>query len=215
MVLHGKKSAQLLRDLQRSRWLPQYNDKAIKEVIEEINDDFKEFMGLTQSLRGYLAEAQEVPQDVAGGLMLHNDLMERNKRNLLIYLRHRLEKIEELRWEVGHMIPEDKPAMLHDNEKTYMHKYNDILDKYMKHYVPECKATLDLTADTEAPEEMHVQIRVLDESVGEIQTPDSGVVRLKRGRQMFLKRTDIEHLIRAGKVEHVRTIRAEDTGSVR
>jgi len=215
MVLHAKKSAQLLRDLQRARWLPPFNEKVIKEVAEEINNDFREFMSLTRMLDSDLAEDLEVPQDTAGGLMLYTDLMERNKRNILIYLNERLEKIEELRWEIGHMIPEDKLGMLSEAEKVYLYRYNDILDNYMRHYVPECKAGLDLTADVEAPEEMNVQVRVLDDSVGEILTPDSGVVRLQKGCQLFLKRTDVEHLIRAGKVEHVRTIRAEDTGCAR
>mmetsp|Transcript_22185 Transcript_22185/g.50722 ORF Transcript_22185/g.50722 Transcript_22185/m.50722 type:complete len:212 (+) Transcript_22185:107-742(+) len=209
MVLHMKKSVQLLRDLKRARWLPQFNDKILKEVVEEILNDSKEMMKLVAQHE----DLEDVPREVAAGLCLYNDLVDRNRRCLLAYLNSRLEKIEELRWEVGLMVPEEKLEKLHDSEKQYLHHYNTILDRYMKTYVPNCKEPLDLTADAEAPEDMNVQIRVCDDSIGEIVTSDSGVVRLRKGYQLFVKRTDIEHLIRAGKVEHVKTLRTDDGGA--
>merc|ERR1712190_448745 len=178
--------------------LPNFNDAVIREVIDEILNDTKEMTTL-------VAEHQDhdVSPEAAAGLTMYNDLVDRNRRCLLAYLNYRLEKIEELRWEVGLMVPEEKLQRLHDSEKQYMHEYNKILDKYMKTYVPNCKEPLDLTADADAPEDVNVQIRVKDDSLGEIVTSDSGVVQLKKGYQIYLKRTDIEHLIRAGKVEHV------------
>mmetsp|Transcript_1844 Transcript_1844/g.5063 ORF Transcript_1844/g.5063 Transcript_1844/m.5063 type:complete len:211 (-) Transcript_1844:75-707(-) len=205
MVLHVKKSVQLLRDLKRARWLPAFNDKMIREVVEEILHDSKEMRDLVSQ-----HDLDDVSREVAAGLCLYNDLVDRNRRCLLAYLNYRLERIEELRWEVGLMVPEEKYQKMHDSEKQYFHMYNTILDKYMKTYVPKCKEPLNLTADAEAPEDMNVQIRVCDEGLGEIVTSDSGVVRLRKGYQLFVKRTDIEHLIRAGKVEHVKTVRMDD-----
>eukprot|EP00419_Tripos_fusus_P025638 CAMPEP_0172722110 /NCGR_PEP_ID=MMETSP1074-20121228/80692_1 /TAXON_ID=2916 /ORGANISM="Ceratium fusus, Strain PA161109" /LENGTH=211 /DNA_ID=CAMNT_0013548029 /DNA_START=51 /DNA_END=686 /DNA_ORIENTATION=- len=208
MVLHVKKSVQLLRDLRQARWLPQFNDKLVKDVVEEILNDTREMKNLVARY----TDLDDVPREVVAGLCLYNDLIDRNRRCVLAYLNARLEKIEELRWEVGLMVPEEKLKRLHDSEKQYMHVYNTLLDRYMKSYVPNCKEPLDLTADAEAPEDMNVQIRVCDEGMGEIVTPDSGVVRLRKGYQLYVKRTDIEHLIRAGKVEHVKTLRLEDGG---
>jgi len=208
MVLHMKKSVLLLRDLKRARWLPQFNDKMVKEVVEEMLHDTREMKGLVSQH----TDLDGVPREVAAGLCLYNDLVDRNRRCLLAYLNCRLERIEELRWEVGLMVPKEKLQKLHDSEKQYLHMYNTILDKYMKNYVPKCREPLDLTADAEAPEDMNVQVRVRDEGMGEILTSDSGVVRLRRGYQLFVKRTDIEHLIRAGKVEHVKTLRVDDGG---
>uniref|UniRef100_A0A7S1ML27 GINS subunit domain-containing protein n=1 Tax=Alexandrium catenella TaxID=2925 RepID=A0A7S1ML27_ALECA len=206
MVLHMKKSVQLLKDLKRSRWLPQFNDKMVKEVIEEILNDTREM----KSLISQNTDLDGVSREVAAGLCLYNDLVDRNRRCLLAYLNFRLERIEELRWEVGLMVPEEKFQKLHESEKQYFHRYNEILDKYMKTYMPKCKEPLNLTADAEAPEDMNVQIRVCADGLGEIVTPDSGVVRLRKGYQLFVKRTDIEHLIRAGKVEHIKTVRMDD-----
>ena len=38
-TLHGHTAIGLLQDLKRSRWLPQYNEKDVKKVIEEIRQD--------------------------------------------------------------------------------------------------------------------------------------------------------------------------------
>eukprot|EP00440_Ansanella_granifera_P074194 gb/GFBE01080514.1/.p1 GENE.gb/GFBE01080514.1/~~gb/GFBE01080514.1/.p1 ORF type:complete len:214 (+),score=71.42 gb/GFBE01080514.1/:1-642(+) len=210
MVLHVKKSVQLLRDLKRARWLPQFNDKAIKEAVEEIRSD-------SQEMKLLVAEHQdldELPRELVTGLILLNDLVERNKRCILAYLNARLEVIERLRWEVGLMVPEEKLQKLHDAEKQYLNNYNASLDKYMKRYVPNCKQPLDLTADIEAPEDMNVQVRVVadDPSLGGIVTTDSGVVRLRQGYQLLVKRSDVEHLIKAGKVVHVATHRSDVVG---
>lgn len=206
MVLHLKKSVQLLKDLKRARWLPAYNDKIIKEVLKEIHDDTKEMKSLVADHQDY----EMLPEDVTRGLCLYNDFVDRNRRCLLAYLNHRLQKIEELRWEVGLMVPEEKLDKLHDSEKHYLHVYNEYLDHYMKHYSTGCKEPLDITADARPPEDLNVEIRVRDEDIGEIVTSDSGVVRLKKGWVHMVKRTDVEHLIRAGKVEHVRTLRVDD-----
>eukprot|EP00401_Gymnodinium_catenatum_P044621 CAMPEP_0117528426 /NCGR_PEP_ID=MMETSP0784-20121206/37308_1 /TAXON_ID=39447 /ORGANISM="" /LENGTH=207 /DNA_ID=CAMNT_0005324711 /DNA_START=153 /DNA_END=776 /DNA_ORIENTATION=- len=203
-----KKAVQLLQELKRSKWLPQFNDKLIKEVVEEILSDTKEMTGLVSQNE----DLEEVPPEVAAGLCLYNDLVDRNRRCLLAYLNYRLEKIEELRWEVGLMVPEAKIQKLHDSEKQYLHIHNGILDRYMKRYLPTAKDPLDLTADAEAPEDLNVQVRVKEEGLGEIVTADSGVVRLRKGYQLFLKRSDVEQLIRAGKVVHVKTLRNDDVG---
>lgn len=208
MPLQMRKSVTLLRELKTSTWLPQYNDRVIKEVAEEIMRDTREMKALVQDHE----DLEEVPAEVASGLCLFNELMERNRRCLLAYLSFRLDRIEELRFEVGRMVPAEKLEKLHDYEKHYLHIYNTILDKYMKRYVPNCKELLDLTADAEAPEDMNVQVRVKAGDIGDIVTTDSGVLRLKKGYVHYVKRTDVEHLIRAGKVIHVMTSRVDDVG---
>ncbi|CAE8658326.1 unnamed protein product, partial [Polarella glacialis] len=207
---HVKKSAQLLRDLKRARWLPQFNDKAVKEAVEEIRSDAQEMMRIVSDHE----DLDDLPKEAVTGLLLYGDFIDRNKRCLLAYLNGRLEVIEQLRWEVGLMVPQEKIDKLHDAEKQYLNNYNAALDKYMKRYVHNCKEPLDLTADVEAPEDMNVQVRVVvdDPSLGEIVTSDSGVVRLRQGYQLLVKRSDVEHLIRAGKVVHVRSHRGDVVG---
>jgi len=210
MVLHVKKSVQLLQELKRARWLPQFNDKIIKEAVEEIRSDAQEMADLVREHQ----EVDDLSREVAAGLVLYSDLIDRNKRCLLAYLNARLEVLERLRMEVGLMVPEEKLQKLHEAEKQYLNNYNGLLDKYMKNYVPNCKQPLDLTADVEAPQDLNVEVRVVadDPSLGGIVTTDSGIVRLRQGYQLMVKRSDVEHLIRAGKVVHVRTHHGDIVG---
>ncbi|CAJ1407314.1 unnamed protein product [Effrenium voratum] len=201
MTLHGRKAAQLLQDLKRARWLPPFNDKVVKEVAEEILSDAKEIKRIFDQ-----DSEESLENEVLIGLYLYDDLIDRNKRCLLAYLNARVEVIERLRWEVGRMIPEEKLSKLHQGEKEYLKNYNDSLDKYMKRYTPKCKHPLDLTANAEAPEDMNIQVRILrpDPQLDGIASNGSGMLRLRGGYQMMVKRSDVEHLIRAGKVMQAR-----------
>eukprot|EP00490_Sorites_sp_Unknown_P014280 CAMPEP_0114664888 /NCGR_PEP_ID=MMETSP0191-20121206/29665_1 /TAXON_ID=126664 /ORGANISM="Sorites sp." /LENGTH=215 /DNA_ID=CAMNT_0001908295 /DNA_START=39 /DNA_END=686 /DNA_ORIENTATION=- len=212
MALHGRKAVQLLQDLKRARWLPPFNDKAVKEVAEEIISDAKELQRLVRLVEE--SNDDDLANEYLMGMYLYDDLMDRNKRCILAYLNARLEVIEHLRWEVGRMVPDEKQQKLHDAEKQYLNNYNDILDKYMKRYVHSCNHPLDLTANAEAPEDENIEVRMLrdDPQLDGIVSNDSGLLRLRGGCQMRVKFSDVEHLLRAGKVEHVKTCRADIVG---
>ncbi|CAK9098600.1 unnamed protein product [Durusdinium trenchii] len=209
MSLHGRKAVQLLQDLKRARWLPPFNDKVVKEVAEEINNDSKEMERLAEQ-----DSDEQLEPELLVALYLYDDIMERNKRCLLAYLNARLDVIEQLRWEVGRMVPEEKLQKLHEAEKQYLTNYNNSLDKYMKRYVPNCKHPLDLTANSEAPEDTNIQVRMLrdDPQLDGIVSNDSGLLRLRGGCQMMVKRSDVEHLLRSGKVQQVKTCRGDVVG---
>merc|ERR1719393_103419 len=203
MPLHVKKSVVLLRELKRNRWLPHFNDKQIKEVVQEILSDSKELKRIAEE---HGLEGANLSSEAVLGLILYNDLIDQNRRCILAYLNYRIERVRELRWEVGLMVPEDKLDKLHDSEKSYMHSYNTILDRYMKRYVPNAKGALDLTACWDPPEtESQCRILVQEDGLGDLVTEDSGVVKLRKGYMVYVKKTDVERLIRAGKVEHVKT----------
>eukprot|EP00438_Fugacium_kawagutii_P007487 Skav230112 [mRNA] locus=scaffold283:235150:240031:- [translate_table: standard] len=203
------KAAQLLKELKSARWLPPFNDKLVKEVAEEILSDNKEMERMVAQESGVELETGSLM-----GLYLRDDLIDRNKRCVLAYLNARLEVIEQLRWEVGRMVPEEKLQKLHEAERQYLNNYNDSLDKYMKRYVQNCTHPLDLTANAEAPEDVMIQVRMLrdDPQLDGIVSNDSGLLRLRAGCQMMVKYSDVEHLLRAGKVEQVKTCRGDVVG---
>ena len=58
---------------------------------------------------------------------------------------------------------------------------------------------VDLTANLEPPKDLMIEIRVLV-NCGEIIT-ENGPVSLDGGSTHYLRRSDVEHLIRLGKVE--------------
>ena len=97
----------------------------------------------------------------------------------------------------GVVIPEDlrQPGLLSQRELDYFSQYNDIMNAYFE------DIDLDLTADLQPPKELYIEVRVL-QNCGEILT-ENGVVNMVQGSRACLRRTDVEHLIRQGKVEHV------------
>lgn len=206
MSIKGKKAVSLLRDLKRSSWLPPYDERAVREVLEEYNECEKVVQALADEHEEASKEGDEA-EDLAAGITVYNQTIERNKRCVLAYHYYRLQKIRELRWSHGRVIPTDGglDEKLHEHEVQYFHKYNEILDKYMHNYLPTAKEPLDLTDGQKIPEDLLVWIKVLDDGLGEIMTADSGVVRLEKGAQILVQRSDFEMLIRSGKVEQLPT----------
>ena len=81
-------------------------------------------------------------------------------------------------------------------ENDYFGSYSQILTEYCE------SVELDLTSAIEPPKELFIQVRVMV-SCGEIMT-DNGPVNLSEvGSTQFLRRADVEHLIRSGSLEHV------------
>ena len=71
-----------------------------------------------------------------------------------------------------------------------------VLTDYKAHYLD-----LDLTAAPLPPKELFVEVRVVKDC-GELQT-EHGMVNLQKNSQHFLRRTDVEHLIKQGYLLHL------------
>jgi GINS complex subunit 1 len=74
--------------------------------------------------------------------------------------------------------------------------YNDALNTYMR------KVGLDLTADTNPPKHLDVNVRILD-GVGEIVTTAGEALRLRKHDVLRMRRVDAEPLIRQGKAKQL------------
>eukprot|EP00965_Chrysotila_dentata_P228345 6196547-Pleurochrysis_carterae.AAC.6 len=102
-------------------------------------------------------------------------------RNLLLaYVRHRMEKIEALRWDVAGAIPDENLELLSTHEQHYAQQYNSLLSTYQMTY------DLDLTRDAAPPvDNLLIKVRVLAD-VGKFVGPESGAnIELKRGDHAF------------------------------
>ena len=81
------------------------------------------------------------------------------------------------------------------HEMTFLNGYNRLLGSYSD------AVGLDLTADIKPPRDLFIEVRVKREC-GSVMT-ESGVLNLKQGSMCFVRRSDVEHLVRQGKLEHV------------
>ena len=80
--------------------------------------------------------------------------IERNKRCLVAYHMKRLEKIREIRWQGGPVIPDHLRTNLSASERTYSHKYNRALAKLMRG-----SGDLDFTQIQTPPKSLYVEVK--------------------------------------------------------
>ena len=122
----------------------------------------------------------------------------RNRDMLLCYLRHRLTKIEEARWDLAGSIPEESLAMLSPNEREYEREYAELLTDFQVEY------DLDLTRDTKPPADLYVNVLAkLDVEAFIGAESGARIDALRAGQKVFLRRGDVEPRIRQGMLEHL------------
>ena len=109
---------ELLLDLQRSDFLPPWDEEGVRTVATEIVDMYGKLTERTDD--GFLVN------DAFYGLC-----MIRNRRYLASYISNRLKKISSLRWEVGTVLPEAlRQDTLSQREQDFYRQYCDILGEY-------------------------------------------------------------------------------------
>jgi len=182
----------LLQDLRRSFWLPPYSQDGVRQVVETMSEMYVESRAL-QQIEGI---DMHNPEDSVAP-MVRVLTMLRNRDMLLCYLRHRMERIESARWDVAGSLPQEVLDILSPNECEYEQEYSALLTEYQD------KMALDLTRHTKPPTDLYIKILV-NQEVGEIVGPETGAtIDLRVGDIMFLRRGDVEPLIRQGKLTHV------------
>jgi GINS complex subunit 1 len=179
---------ELLRDLTRAEWLPQYDDDSLRMVLSEMAEHMEEMRSLHREDR---------PEDAHYAKFLIG-CVRRNGKVLHAYHLKRLEKIREMRWASGPVLPSKilETNVLSTRETDFFSRYGEVLSSYCE------DIDLDLTADIEPPMEPYIHIHVL-EDCGEVLTESGDSVNLQRGMRLFVKKSIVEHFIRQGKVKHV------------
>lgn len=189
-MAYCQRGRELLNDLQRSDFLPAYDDEGVRQVLIEVGD-------LATKIQTTAMELDGAPDSVKIGLMYHNTCLRRNLRYLLSFQTHRLLKLRGLRWESGSVLPEGlRRTTLSSPEHDYFSAYNKLLLDYCN----EDAVGIDLSSDLEPPKDLNVEVRVIASNLGEIMT-DGGPVSLELGSTHFLRRADVENLIRQGHVK--------------
>lgn len=181
----------MLQDLKRSDWLPVYDEDGFRTVLAEMEELFNMMVSMMESVDNM----EDIPDPVKASLVFHDQCLSRDKRYLFAYLNYRMDHVRELRWETGAVLPAHVQPKLSPRENDYFTEYNNLINDYCT------DISLDLASDLEPPRDLQIEVRVIQDC-GEIMT-ENGPVKLDAGSTHFLKRTDVEHLIRQGQVEHV------------
>ncbi|KDD76010.1 hypothetical protein H632_c398p2 [Helicosporidium sp. ATCC 50920] len=139
--------------------------------------------------KGTQAEATEL-------LIYHAGIL-RNKRLLFNYIKHRLDRIEDLRW-TQRNLSEYTRANLSSAEIEYFKSYDKLLNQYFRS--GSRGVGLDLTADPMPPDDPFVQVRVLKD-YGEV-VFSTGKVYLQCGKSHWLPRDEAHALLMDNTLEY-------------
>lgn len=180
---------ELLLDLKRSLWLPAYDDDGVRVVLAEIDE-------LAGKIKTVWEEGEDLADDTKTTLAYYKACLERNIRYMDSYIEHRRTAIRKLRWETGMILSDSvRQEILSQQENEYFNAYSNLVVEYSQ------KVGLDLTYDLEPPKDLLIEISVLQDC-GTIMT-DRGPISLNKGSRNFLRRTEVEQLIREGMVKQV------------
>ncbi|KAF8625341.1 hypothetical protein AX17_006883 [Amanita inopinata Kibby_2008] len=188
-------ATQLVQESKRSSQtdtLFKYNDTLVRSIIREQRD--LEKAALT------LASKPGPPQP---SLLIIQTAILRNKRCLLAYHMHRVDRLRDMYWAVGGALPhllsnQELRSKLSPHEVDYLRQYNSSVMEFRSEFSQE----LDIMAGiTNPPKDIHVLVKVIKDC-GIIQT-ELGSIDFKRGQRFMVRRADIEHLIVQGYLEEV------------
>mmetsp|Transcript_20619 Transcript_20619/g.25496 ORF Transcript_20619/g.25496 Transcript_20619/m.25496 type:complete len:214 (-) Transcript_20619:208-849(-) len=204
-----QRSAGLLEELKRSDFLPPYNTEQIRLALQETNLHYRELTTLAKAAQRQrrpaaaddddddAAAASSVELSIRPAMILHDRAIKRNKRCLLAYHAYRADKLRQLRWETGGVIPPGVRPLLSESEMDFWREYDKLIGRYA------AAIDCDLMANLSPPEDDYVEVRVVEEGLGDITTEFGGSVRLDLGTTHHLRRVDVEHLIRQGVLEQL------------
>jgi GINS complex subunit 1 len=193
---YGELATQLIIESRRSTQtdtLLKYNDSMVRSIIREQRDLEKAIAALD------LRDGRPPPPP----LLINQTAINRNKRCLLAYHSHRLDRLRDMYWAVGGALPhilsnQDIRSKLSPHEVDYLRQYNSSVMEFRSEFSHE----LDITASiTNPPKDLHVLVRVVRDC-GVIQT-ELGSINFQKGQRFMVRRADIEHLIVQGYLEEV------------
>lgn len=213
---YGDLATQLVTESRRSTatdTLLKYNDVLVRSIIREQ----RQLETLIQEALDKLAHNAMDVDDNDGGVemtpdvILYQTTILRNKRCLLAYHHHRLERLKDLYWSLGGALPlilstspdsqnSDTRSKLSPHEVDFLRSYNASILQFRSGVL--ASEEVDLFAPIERPpKDLHVHVKVVRDC-GVIQT-EVGAIDFKRGQRFMVRRADVEHLIVQGYLEEV------------
>lgn len=176
--------------------IPPFQDEAVRHALDEMEEHHVAMLDTISAFTATGVEWGSTNFNDATTILIHNDSLLRNKRNLLAYLLARANRIKLLRWKHGRALPPELDEQLGPTEKKFFREYDRLLMDYMK---PRKGVGIDLTLDMAPPKDHKIEVRVLKD-YGELFSKDGPLI-LTRNSVHFLWREDAQPLFAEGAVE--------------
>ncbi|CCA69621.1 probable PSF1-part of GINS, replication multiprotein complex [Serendipita indica DSM 11827] len=202
--LFGDQAMTLVNEARRSNaagTLSKYNDPLVRAVCREMRTLDTDLSRITSE---YEIDDSQVPDGVMAAASFYHVALRRNKRCVLAYQNHRIEKLKELYWGAAgslvHLLGDSEVrTRLSPHEVDFLRTYNEIVQEFRGDF----EDILDVVGDVAIPpKELNVVVRVVREC-GTIQT-ELGPIDFQKGQRFMVRRADIEQLITQGFLEIVR-----------
>ncbi|CAL1710752.1 unnamed protein product [Somion occarium] len=220
---YGDLATQLIQESRRSTatdTLLKYNDVLVRTIVREQ----RQLESLIQSALSNQDGLDPGNDPMTPTVLLYQTAILRNKRCLLAYHHHRIERLKDLYWSVGGALPlllsthatapsnaanmgadatsapADIRSKLSPHEVDFLRSYNASLLTFRSGVL--ATEEVDLFAPIlKPPKDLHVLVRVVLDC-GVIQT-EVGAIDFRRGQRFMVRRADVEHLIVQGYLEEV------------
>ncbi|PCH41972.1 hypothetical protein WOLCODRAFT_72510 [Wolfiporia cocos MD-104 SS10] len=227
----GDLATQLLMDSRRStatETLLKYNDVLVRAVVREQ----RHLEALLQAALPPPDADQDTPDAILPTVLLYQTAINRNKRCLLAYHAHRIERLKDLYWQVGGALPlllsmpaatssnsasdgaNDVRAKLSPHEVDFLRSYNASLLAFRSSLSPTSYGAdgnggehtltedVDLLAPITRPPKDLHVLVRVARDCGVVHT-EQGAIDFRRGHRFLVRRADVEHLIVQGFLEEV------------
>jgi hypothetical protein len=129
-------ASRLLSDIRRAPDLFPYQEETVRGLLQEITSLSQ---GVQERLRDTERDAEGRPRHRVLN-EVQKCFLRRYKRCLVVYHSARCDRVENLRWNTGAVLPAAKRENMHSSEVDYFKAYSGLVSKYLD----SCK--LDLTA---------------------------------------------------------------------
>ncbi|CAL9091500.1 unnamed protein product [Musa textilis] len=193
--MYGKRASQLLKEqacCENGQFTP-FNSDLFDQVISECNEHSLQLQSLIRKIEEQNLDMQTTRNEDHFGAVIHHLSLVRNKRCLMAYMYNRAEIIQDLRWKIGPVLPQEMQEKLNYSEEEYFKNHSAAIEAYM------AEMDLDLTVDMVPPKDPYIRVRVLDD-IGEVCLDDHSISLAKHSLH-FLRRTDAEPFISQGLME--------------
>lgn len=198
---YGDLATQLVQESRRSTatdTLFKYNDPLVRSIVRE-QRDLESLLEPTLPPEPWEGDYA----DLEPHSLMYATAINRNKRCLLAYHTHRMDRLRDMYWACGGALPHllgnaELRAKMSPSEVDFLREYNASIMEYRGDFSNE----LDITAGIEVPpKDLHAMVRVVKDC-GVIQT-ELGTIDFKKGQRFMVRRSDIEHLIVQGYLEEL------------
>ncbi|MCL7028193.1 hypothetical protein MKW94_021226 [Papaver nudicaule] len=195
--MYGRTASRLVKELasNEANQLSSFNNDLVDQVIKECDEHHLELQNMMRKIQNEGLDIQTTRNADHFGSVIHHLSLSRNKRCLMAYVYNRAQIIQDLRWKVGHTLPQEIKEKLNHREVEYFKNHSDALEKYIS------GLDLDLTVDMVPPKDPYLKVRVL-EDIGHVPLGDQSS-NLAQHSIHFLKRTDAERFISLGLMEEL------------